>query len=147
MRIRIHNTTQDLNTGADGELRLGGHDAPEDQRSAGGLGRAGGRNIRHSVQGILNNGGNQCCGRGALNISFNSVSAEPKNLNYRSGSRKHIFNWKNICFYFVISTKKEIQRITGVYFSVLHDIFMRIQFRIRGSMPLTNGSGSCYFHH
>ncbi len=65
MRIRIHNTTQDLTVGADGELRLGRYDAPEDQRSAGGLGRAGGRNIRHSVQGTLfirssfNSGGNK----------------------------------------------------------------------------------------
>ncbi len=60
IRIRIQGSQinadperQDLTVGADGELRLGGHDAPEDQRSAGGLGRSGGRNIRHSVQGIL----------------------------------------------------------------------------------------------
>jgi hypothetical protein len=53
MQIRILNTTQDLTVGADGELRLRRHDAPEDQRSAGSLGWTGGRNIRHSVQGIL----------------------------------------------------------------------------------------------
>ncbi len=73
MRNRIHNTKQDLTVGANGELRLGGHDAPEDQRSAGGLGRTGGRNISNSVQGILssfNSGGNQSCG--AVNISFGS---------------------------------------------------------------------------
>jgi hypothetical protein len=106
MRIRIHNTTQDLTVGADGELRIGRYDAPEDQRSAGGLGRAGGRNIRHSVQGILsyfNSGGNQCCE--ALNISSTPAPLSQKS-DYRSGSRKLIFNWKNICFYFVISTNK-----------------------------------------
>ncbi len=45
--------TPDITVGADGELRLGGDDAPEDQRSARGLGRTGRRNIRHSVQGTL----------------------------------------------------------------------------------------------
>ncbi len=29
----------------------------------------------------------------------------------------------------------------------IHDILVWIQIRIRGSMPLTNGSGSCYFRH
>ncbi len=29
----------------------------------------------------------------------------------------------------------------------IHDILGRIRIRIRGSMPLTNGSGSCYFRH
>ncbi len=29
----------------------------------------------------------------------------------------------------------------------IHDILMWIEIRIRGSMPLTNGSGSCYFRH
>ncbi len=29
----------------------------------------------------------------------------------------------------------------------IHDISMWIRIRIRGSMPLTNGSGSFYFHH
>jgi hypothetical protein len=31
----------------------------------------------------------------------------------------------------------------------IHDILVRIRIRvwIRGSMPLTNGSGSCYFRH
>ncbi len=28
-----------------------------------------------------------------------------------------------------------------------HDILVWIRIRIRGSMPLTNGSGSCYFCH
>jgi hypothetical protein len=29
----------------------------------------------------------------------------------------------------------------------IHDILVWIWFRIHGSMPLTNGSGSCYFRH
>ncbi len=29
----------------------------------------------------------------------------------------------------------------------IHNIFGWIRIRIRGSMPLTNGSGSCYFRH
>ncbi len=29
----------------------------------------------------------------------------------------------------------------------IHDILGWIRIRIRGSMPLTNGSGSCYFRH
>ncbi len=29
----------------------------------------------------------------------------------------------------------------------IHDILVWIRIRIRGSMPLTNGSGSCYFRH
>jgi hypothetical protein len=29
----------------------------------------------------------------------------------------------------------------------IHDILGRIRIWIRGSMPLTNGSGSCYFRH
>ncbi len=29
----------------------------------------------------------------------------------------------------------------------IHDILGWIQIRIRGSMPLTYGSGSCYFRH
>jgi hypothetical protein len=27
----------------------------------------------------------------------------------------------------------------------IRDILLRIQIRVRGSVPLTNGSGSCYF--
>jgi hypothetical protein len=42
-----------------------------------------------------------------------------------------------------IQAKKSVLRI--------HDILVWIRIRIRGSMPLTNGSGfasgSCYFHH
>jgi hypothetical protein len=90
MRIRIHNTTQDLTVGADGELRLGGHDAPEDQRSAGGLGRTGGRNIRHSVQGIFSsfNGGGKPVLRSP--IYFFQLRLGAENPNNHSGSISYV---------------------------------------------------------
>jgi hypothetical protein len=41
--------------------------------------------------------------------------------------------------------RSEIERFSAVF--RIHDIFVWIQIRIRGSMSLTNGSGSCYFRH
>ncbi len=41
------------------------------------------------------------------------------------------------------------QYLSPLYSAVLriHDILVWIRIRIRGSMPLTNGSGYCYFRH
>jgi hypothetical protein len=42
----------------------------------------------------------------------------------------------------VMSTSKDTQKAV----LQIHDILVWIRIRIRGSMHLTNGSGSCYFH-
>ncbi len=67
-----------------------------------------------------------------------------------------LFNWcpTVLYHYVVVSPKtmygaKKINKILSFYLPVLriHDILLWIRIWIRGSMPLTNGSGSCYFRH
>jgi hypothetical protein len=45
----------------------------------------------------------------------------------------------------LLSTKQSLKQLKAVL--RIHDILLWIRIRIRGSMPLTNGFGFCYFRH
>jgi hypothetical protein len=45
-----------------------------------------------------------------------------------------------------LSSSLGLAQVRGAVLRI-HDILGWVRIRIRGSMPLTNGSGSCYFRH